>query len=83
MIDPVRLEGLTPRVARMLDAERLRAAERGDGYFGAEHLLEAILEEADSVPAQLIAELGVTEALREALNDYFARESHRRSQRNP
>ncbi|MCC6434745.1 MAG: hypothetical protein IT196_06920 [Acidimicrobiales bacterium] len=45
--------------------------------------LEAILEEADSVPAQLFAELGVTEALREALNDYFARESDRRRQRNP
>lgn len=72
---------LTPRVTRMLDAEQMRAEQRGDGYFGAEHLLEAILDEPDSVPAQLIARLGVTNELRRELADYFTDVAERRDER--
>ncbi len=73
---------LTPRLIRMLDAAQERAERRSDGYFGAEHLLDAILEEPDCVPAQLIKAIGVTGALREDLAEYFAREASRRDGRN-
>lgn len=72
---------LTPRLTRMLNDAQERSERRDDGYLGAEHVLEAILEEPDSVPAQLISNLGATEALRQDLADFFAREVARRGPR--
>jgi hypothetical protein len=36
---------LTPRLVAMLEYEERRATERGDGYLGTEHMLEAILSD--------------------------------------
>ncbi len=61
---------MSPRLERMLEAEELLAKERGDGYLGTEHLLEAIVSDLDGVAGQILDRLGVP--LRsEALNDNY------------
>jgi hypothetical protein len=42
---------LTPRLVAMLEYEERRATERGDGYLGTEHMLEAILSDPQGVAA--------------------------------
>lgn len=59
---------MTPR-ARSVLIEALRQANQlGHDFVGVEHIVLAILQEGHSVPAQVIASLGVTESLRARLN---------------
>lgn len=62
---------MTPRLQRMLEAEELLATERGDGYLGSEHLLEAAISDLDGVAGKILNSLGVIDDVRDLLNGYF------------
>ena len=62
---------MSPRLQRMLEAEELLATERGDGYLGTEHLLEAAISDLNGVAGQILHRLGVVDDVRALLNSYF------------
>jgi ATP-dependent Clp protease ATP-binding subunit ClpA len=49
----------TPRYEQILDAAANIARSRGDIHVGVEHLMLAILSDADSVPTQELCALGI------------------------
>lgn len=60
---------LTPRARDILIAASKQANRLGVNYVGVEHLVLAVIEEGKSMPAQVIAGLGMTKVLRAALHD--------------
>jgi hypothetical protein len=63
---------LTPRLVVILQDEERRATERGDGYLGTEHLLEAILSDPSGVAAQILERLGVVDLVRAELDGVWS-----------
>ena len=55
----------------MLEAEELLANQRGDGYLGTEHLLEAIVSDLDGVAGQILVRLGVVNDVRSLLDHFW------------
>ncbi len=51
--------GFTPRTKRVIEIAFIEAKKLGYNYIGTEHLLIAILREADSVAARILVDLGV------------------------
>lgn len=63
---------LTPR-ARDVLAEAARQANRlGQNFIGVEHLVLAVLDEGQSIPAQVIESMGLTESLRAQLHEIIS-----------
>ncbi|MGW4713412.1 Clp protease N-terminal domain-containing protein [Nocardia sp. NPDC004260] len=53
----------TPRYEQVVAAAADIAHNRGDGFIGVEHLMLAILADADSVPTQELCALGIDPAM--------------------
>jgi len=52
-------QGYTPRTKRIFEQSNIEAQKMGTGYIGTEHLLLALLQEADSLAVQILVSLGV------------------------
>ncbi len=63
------IDMLTERSRRALLAAKQEAAELEHHYIGTEHMLLGLLDEPDGIAAQVLAELGVTDAVRERLHE--------------
>jgi ATP-dependent Clp protease ATP-binding subunit ClpA len=73
---PVRL---TPRARRTLEAAVGEANQAGAiDFVGVEHIFLAILRDARSVPAQVVARLGHTAAIMEELERVLRSDNYRR-----
>ncbi len=62
----------------MLHAAAKEAEAHGHTYIGTEHLLLGLLAERDGIAAQVVAQLGMTEALRERLREIMSSEGYTR-----
>ena len=63
---------LTPRLRRALEAVAAKAADRGDGYLGTEHLLEALVDDLDGIGGQILARLEVIDGARAELERFWS-----------
>jgi hypothetical protein len=69
---------LTPRARRILEAAPVEARGVGaDDFVGVEHIFLAILNEARSVPVQVLNRLGFTDQIRTALEELLQSEEYR------
>lgn len=58
---------LTPRAKAIEDSARSAALERGDGHVGVEHLFLAMLDDEQSLTADVLRSLGVLEEAKRTL----------------
>lgn len=63
------IEMLTERSRKVLLAAKREAGELDHHYIGTEHLLLGLLDEPDGIAAQVLAELGVTDAVKDRLHE--------------
>jgi ATP-dependent Clp protease ATP-binding subunit ClpA len=70
---------VTPRVERILHAAAQEAQALGESFIGAEHLLLGIIAEGESIPAGVMAWLGVSERIRSELLHIITSETYKRS----
>ena len=63
------IEMLTERSRKVLLAAKREACELDHHYIGTEHLLLALLDEPDGIAAQVLRELGVTDAVKDRLHE--------------
>jgi hypothetical protein len=74
---------VTPRMHRLLDrAADLGYETLGVRTVGAEHMLRAIIDDADAIPTQILVRLGVLEQVKTELDRIMASEGYRRPSRN-
>jgi ATP-dependent Clp protease ATP-binding subunit ClpA len=66
----------TPRAARILEAAETTSRQWRHRHVGVEHLMLAMVEEGQSVPAQVLRDLGVLEATRDELRQIMASQGY-------
>ena len=66
------VDTFTPRLHRVLELASDLSTRSGKNYVGVEHVQLAILDEGNSVPAEAIESLGVSEAMRAAIYNLLA-----------
>ncbi len=70
----------TPRLHNAMDEAARIAREAGHDQLGAEHVFLAIIQDADSVPAQVLRRLGLhPQAISEALAETMDSSAYRKS----
>lgn len=60
---------LTPRARDVLSEAANQANRVGQNFIGVEHIVLAVLDEGQSIPAQVIESMGLTERLRAQLHE--------------
>ena len=63
------IDMLTERSRKVLLAAKEEACALEHHYIGTEHVLLGLLDEPDGIAAQVLAELGVTDAVRDRLHE--------------
>jgi ATP-dependent Clp protease ATP-binding subunit ClpA len=66
-MSPLPLNSLTPRMRRCLIAAGTFAEQAEQAYVGTEHVLMALADDPDGVAGQVLIDLGVRDAVVEAL----------------
>lgn len=63
------IDMLTERSRKALLAAKQEACDLEHHYIGTEHMLLGLLDEPDGIAAQVLAQLGVTDAVRDRLHE--------------
>jgi ATP-dependent Clp protease ATP-binding subunit ClpA len=66
------INAMTPRARRCVIRAGAAADEHGQAFIGTEHLLLAIVEDADGIGGQVLNRLGVSGALKDELETIIA-----------
>ena len=74
---------LNPRARKVLLVSRNEAATLGHGYIGTEHLLLGLIAEGEGLAAQVLLQLGVSDAVRAKLLEIMGSPGYGRSSRPP
>ncbi len=74
---------LTERSRKVLHAAKQEAHQLNHHYIGTEHLLLGLLDEPDGIAAKILAELGVTDSIRDRLQELMRSLSYNTPTRFP